>query len=263
LGARARPPRPRPRRQPGCGRHVVDDAGPARLRGAHALRPGRVRAGLHHVRAARSVPGRGDARAQWIRRGCGRARRPRGRGRVAGRGHRLGPAGGSPAHQRRRLRPPPGQAPGAGEDPRDLPGTGRGRGMSAGEGSTWLDRLAHDLRGPLAPLQTASYLLQREDLEPARRAELLAMLERQTQRLARMLDELDDWRRIGRGNLLGGLERSEMALLVDYGLVASGLAGTPVADDGTAAEVLVDAQRMTQVLRTLLDYSLARDGVAP
>jgi len=135
--------------------------------------------------------------------------------------------------------------------------------MSAGEGSTWLDRLAHDLRGPLAPLQTASYLLQREDLEPARRAELLAMLERQTQRLARMLDELDDWRRIGRGNLLGGLERSEMALLVDYGLVASGLAGTPVADEGTAAEVMADAQRMTQVLRTLLDYSLARDGVAP
>lgn len=134
--------------------------------------------------------------------------------------------------------------------------------MSDG-GSTWLDRLAHDLRGPLAPLQTATYLLQREDLDPARRAELLAMLERQAQRLARMLDELDDWRRIGRGNLLGTRQESELALLLDHALVASGLAGTPVDDDGVVAGVRVDAQRMTQVLRTLLDYSLARDGVAP
>ncbi|MDG6348467.1 HAMP domain-containing sensor histidine kinase, partial [Luteimonas sp. 8-5] len=135
--------------------------------------------------------------------------------------------------------------------------------MNDGGGNTWLDRLAHDLRGPLAPLQTATYLLQREDLDPARRAELLAMLERQAQRLARMLDELDDWRRIGRGNLLGTRQESELALLLDHALVASGLAGTPVEDDGVAAGVRVDAQRMTQVLRTLLDYSLARDGVAP
>lgn len=131
------------------------------------------------------------------------------------------------------------------------------------EGPAWLDRLAHDLRGPLAPLQTASYLLQRDDLDPARRTELLVLLERQTQRLARMLDELDDWRRIDGGNLLGTLETSELALLLDYALVGSGLGGTPVAGDGGAAEVRVDAQRMTQVLRTLLDYSLARDGVAP
>jgi signal transduction histidine kinase len=135
--------------------------------------------------------------------------------------------------------------------------------MNGGGGNTWLDRLAHDLRGPLAPLQTATYLLQREDLDPARRADLLAMLERQAHRLARMLDELDDWRRIGRGNLLGTRQESELALLLDHALVASGLAGTPVEDDGVAAGVRVDAQRMTQVLRTLLDYSLARDGVAP
>src|SRR5690606_17154997 len=180
-----------------------------------------------------------------------------------GRGDRLGAARGPPADQRCRLRPSPGQAAGAGEDPRDLHRTGRGRGMSAHDDPAWLDRLAHDLRGPLAPLQTATYLLQREDLDPARRTELLALLERQTQRLARMLDELDDWRRIDRGNLLGTRQDSELALLLDHALVASGLAGTPVDDDGSAACVRVDAQRMTQVLRTLLDYSLARDGMAP
>jgi len=140
--------------------------------------------------------------------------------------------------------------------------------MSGGQaggtgGAAWLDRLAHDLRGPLAPLQTASYLLQREDLDPARRAELLVLLERQTQRLARMLDELDDWRRIGRGNHLGPLESSEMAMLLDYALVGSGLGGTPVDDDGRIAVVEVDAQRLTQMLRTMLDYAVARDGRPP
>ena len=135
--------------------------------------------------------------------------------------------------------------------------------MSAHHDPAWLDRLAHDLRGPLAPLQTATYLLQREDLDPARRTELLALLERQTQRLGRMLDELDDWRRIGRGKLIGALESSELALLLDHALVASGLAGTPVDDDGIEAGVRVDAQRMTQALRTLLDYGMARDGSAP
>ncbi len=126
--------------------------------------------------------------------------------------------------------------------------------------ATWLDRLAHDLRSPLAPLQTASYLLQRDDLDPARRQELLAMLERQTRRLALMLDELDDWTRAGRGRLLGKSERCELALLLDYALVGSGLAGTPVEDTGAGAEVEGDQQRVTQLLRTLLDYAIARDA---
>jgi signal transduction histidine kinase len=122
----------------------------------------------------------------------------------------------------------------------------------------WLDRLAHDLRGPLAPLQTASYLLQRDDLEPARRQELLAMLERQTRRLGRMLDELDDWIRAGRERLLGEREEAELALLLDYALVGSGIRNAQVDDDGHIALVRGDPQRLTQLLRTLFDFALAR-----
>jgi len=125
----------------------------------------------------------------------------------------------------------------------------------------WLDRLAHDLRGPLAPLQTASYLLQREDLDPARRLELLAMLERQTRRLARMLDELDDWARAGRGRLLGEREDTELALLLDYALAGSGIRDAKVDDDGQIAQVHGDPQRLTQLLRTLLDFAVARGGI--
>lgn len=130
----------------------------------------------------------------------------------------------------------------------------------SGPGVPWLDRLAHDLRGPLSPLQTASYLLQRDDLEPARRQELLQLLERQSRRMARMLDELEDWVRAGQDRLLGTKEACEPALLLDYALVGANLAGTPVDDDGAVAVVEGDPQRLTQLLRTLLDFSLARGG---
>ncbi len=119
----------------------------------------------------------------------------------------------------------------------------------------WLDRLAHDLRGPLAPLQTASYLLQRDDLDPLRRRELLAMVERQTRRLGNMLDELNDWMRAGQQRLLGPREHCEPALLLDYALVGSGLSGTAVDEDGNIAIVDGDPQRLTQLLRALLDYA--------
>ena len=133
--------------------------------------------------------------------------------------------------------------------------------MKPGE-ATWLDRLAHDLRGPLAPLQTASYLLQRDDLDPTRRQELLAMLERQTRRLGRMLDELDDWAKAGRERLLGQRESCEAALLLDHALVGSGLRDVAVDDDGNIAMLDADAQRLTQLLRILLEYATARGGVA-
>lgn len=130
----------------------------------------------------------------------------------------------------------------------------------SGSDVPWLDRLAHDLRGPLSPLQTASYLLQREDLDPARRQELLQLLERQSRRMARMLDELEDWVRAGQDRLLGTKEACEPALLLDYALVGANLAGSPVDDDGAVAVVEGDPQRLTQLLRTLLDFSLARGG---
>jgi signal transduction histidine kinase len=121
----------------------------------------------------------------------------------------------------------------------------------------WLARLAHDLRGPLAPLQTASYLLQREDLDPARRQELLALVDRQVRRMGRMLDELDDWTRAGDGRLLGESEPVELALPLDYALVGAGVRDARVEDDGNIALVQGDPQRLTQLLRTLVDFALA------
>ena len=131
-----------------------------------------------------------------------------------------------------------------------------------GADDAWLDRLAHDLRGPLAPLQTATYLLQRDDLDEARRKELLAMLERQVRRLGAMLEDLGDWVRVGRGKLIGNTEPGEPVMQLDHALVGAGLAGTPVDDDGAIAVVEGDARRLTQMLRTLLDFARAR-GATP
>ena len=122
----------------------------------------------------------------------------------------------------------------------------------------WLGRLAHDLRGPLMPLQTASYLLRSGQLEPERQQELFVLVERQTQRLARMIDELDDWSRASQHTLLGAREPCEPALLLDNAIggarLGSNVAPT-IVDDTGECHVDGDPSRLTQLLRTLLEYA--------
>jgi PAS domain S-box-containing protein len=65
----------------------------------------------------------------------------------------------------------------------------------------FLATLAHELRTPLAPISNALYLMRRKaadgrDVEPER-----AMAERQVARLARLVDDLMDVARIGRGKV--------------------------------------------------------------
>jgi signal transduction histidine kinase len=122
----------------------------------------------------------------------------------------------------------------------------------------WLGRLAHDLRGPLMPLQTASYLLRSGQLEPERQQELFVLVERQTQRLARMIDELDDWSRASQHTLLGAREPCEPALLLDNAIggarLGSNVAPT-IVDDTGECHVDGDPSRLTQLLRTMLEYA--------
>lgn len=130
-----------------------------------------------------------------------------------------------------------------------------------------LQHLAHDLRGPLSPLLTAAYLLRHERDDTTRQAELLDLVERQGQRLARMVDELGDWARAGQGTLLGTRERSEAGVLVDLAL--GELPGAPAlvvtVDENVAhADVDGDQARLQQLLRTLVEHALAEgDGQAP
>ena len=121
----------------------------------------------------------------------------------------------------------------------------------------WLDRLAHDLRGPLTPLQTAAYLLRSGQVSPERQQELFALIERQTRQLGGMIDELGDWTRVAQDRLLGSIEPCEPALLLDYARANSGSVGASAVLEQHAEGVLVDGDpvRLTQLLRTLLEYA--------
>ena len=121
-----------------------------------------------------------------------------------------------------------------------------------------LDRLAHDLRGPLTPLQTASYLLRSGQVEGEQQQELLAVIERQTRRLAQMIEELGDWSRIGQARLLGPFEPCDPALLLDYARTDINTSTLTIVDDADAAVINGDPVRLTQLLKILIEYANAR-----
>ena len=126
----------------------------------------------------------------------------------------------------------------------------------------WLDRVAHDLRGPLMPLQTAAYLLRSGQLDAARQAELLDVIERQTRQLARMIDELGDWMRANQQRLLGTREPCDLTLLLDYATAGAKLPPPRIEDASAGATVEGDSQRLTQLLRILLVYASAKGAPA-
>lgn len=120
----------------------------------------------------------------------------------------------------------------------------------------WLDRLAHDLRGPLTPLQTAVYLLRSGQVTPERQQELFILIERQTRQLVAMIDELGDWTRVTQHRLVGPSEPCDLALLLDYARANSGPVGASAILEQHADGVMVpgDPVRLTQMLRILLEY---------
>lgn len=136
--------------------------------------------------------------------------------------------------------------------------------MSTG-GST-LDRVVHDLRGPLMPLQTAAYLLkhERDQLDPQRQQELIDIIQRQSQRMARMLEEFGDWSRAEQQRLLRTFSPCEPGPMLDQAIGSvPGCAIEPTLDPGcAAARIHGDEFRLTQAMRTLLEYIHARDGAA-
>jgi K+-sensing histidine kinase KdpD len=135
--------------------------------------------------------------------------------------------------------------------------------MSGDSPVRWLDRLAHDLRGPLTPLQTAAFLLRSGQVQGDRQQELFGVIERQTQQLTRMIDELADWARIAHHRLLGAMEPCEPSMLLDYARGGSATANAVIVDDAAGlALVQGDPVRLTQLLRTLIEYANAR-GRAP
>ena len=128
--------------------------------------------------------------------------------------------------------------------------------------NTWVDRVAHDLRGPLAPMQTAAYLLRDPDIDAAQREELLDLLEHQIHRLSEMICEVSDFGRAEAGRLVTRREQVEVASLVAD--LAGSLHSPPRVEldpsvHGVALEG--DILRIAQMFQLLLGARLA-PGVA-
>lgn len=128
----------------------------------------------------------------------------------------------------------------------------------------WLDRIAHDLRGPLTPLQTAAYLLKSGELDPQRQRELVDIIDRQTRRLARMIGEFDDWSRAQQQHLLGTREPFDLATTLDcaIGAIPDCMIEPELAPDCVGLRVDCDQLRLIQAFKSLIQYVHRRDREA-
>jgi signal transduction histidine kinase/CheY-like chemotaxis protein len=84
----------------------------------------------------------------------------------------------------------------------------------------FLASLAHELRNPLAPIRTGVAILRMTDTE-SRSQPVLAMMERQLQHMARLLDDLLDVSRISRGKITLHRERIDLRHVVDAAVEAN------------------------------------------
>jgi K+-sensing histidine kinase KdpD len=129
-------------------------------------------------------------------------------------------------------------------------------------GDAGLQKIAHDLRGPLMPLRTAAWLLRNELAQSERALELAEIVDRQSARLARMMDELSDWGRFANGVVKLDRTPIEAALLVDMAIAGiPGCQVDPRYRDGAAmVRVSADQHRFDQSLRTLIEHAMHRGG---
>ncbi|MGH7107905.1 MAG: ATP-binding protein, partial [Acetobacteraceae bacterium] len=118
--------------------------------------------------------------------------------------------------------------------------------------------LAHELRNPLAPIRIAARLLASPGLKPAELANTRAIIARQVQHMALLLEDLLDVSRITRGAL--ELKRDYVAL--DDCIAAAVETARPLIDgkrhkliiEAAAAPIILDADplRLTQIITNLL-----------
>ncbi len=123
----------------------------------------------------------------------------------------------------------------------------------------FLATLAHELRNPLAPIRTATELLQLHLDDPAVTQRALGILGRQVAHLVRLVDDLVDINRISRGEVELRVAPVELAAVVETALEIS----RPVLDQARHAVIVEvpstgllvrgDRARLAQALSNLLN----------
>src|SRR5688572_98692 len=123
----------------------------------------------------------------------------------------------------------------------------------------FVSMLAHELRGPLLPLSNAVRLLGTPGLDRTSYDKALAIMRRQLSQLARLVDDLFDFARIGEGKLSLRKEWCKAATILDIALEVSmpriESAGVRLHVDvkPDQLEVSADAGRLAQMVSNLLD----------
>jgi len=123
----------------------------------------------------------------------------------------------------------------------------------------FLATLAHELRNPLSPIKTATQLMRMIDGDIDQFRELCGVIDRQTNQMVRLIDDLMDVSRISRGKITLQLEPCALEEVVTSALEAARpfieKAGHRfhVQRSADAMEILGDAARLAQVLVNLLN----------
>ena len=124
--------------------------------------------------------------------------------------------------------------------------------------SEFLATLAHELRNPLAPIRNALDLMSMSTLNPEDE-EMRSMLDRQVVQLIRLIDDLLDISRIGRGKITLHRQVANLRTVVESAIEASGMLiqekGQVLRLDLSEEEIWVnvDPARITQVVSNLLN----------
>lgn len=126
---------------------------------------------------------------------------------------------------------------------------------------TWLGRLAHDLRGPMGPLQMAASMIAQPGLDDTQKAELCNLVERQVSVLSQMVDELADWASLSEDRLVDRLEDTDLEWMLINAVdsLDPALRSRVVLNAHVAANVEADASRLIQAFKALIE---ARAGLA-
>jgi signal transduction histidine kinase len=126
---------------------------------------------------------------------------------------------------------------------------------------------SHELRTPLAAIRGFVNTLRRrlDQLSPEEAQEFLAIVDTQTDRLIRLVEDLLVASRIEAGKLTLRAEEVEIATLVEQVLrgIESGGRVVVQRDPRTPETLLVDPQRLGQVLTNLLQNALKFSGLEP
>jgi signal transduction histidine kinase len=123
----------------------------------------------------------------------------------------------------------------------------------------WLGKLGHDLRNQLAPIRTATQMLQLGGLDPVRQREMLDLQERQVLRMVRMLDDVAELGRLAGPVPVEAGEGLDLGILVDTALGEVGrhlvAASLTLEQDVPERRLPLrgDRKRLVQALIRLLD----------